>query len=58
MHIWLRSEPLNSCANNYPISHHINANVSEYTTKVGLIINYSSFFFGLDITQDSQLCEK
>jgi hypothetical protein len=33
MHIWLRSEPLNSCANNYPISHHINANVSEYMYK-------------------------
>jgi hypothetical protein len=30
MHVWLKNEPLISCAINYPISHHINANVSIF----------------------------
>lgn len=33
MHVWLRSEPLNSCAINYPISNHINANTLRKTVN-------------------------
>ena len=48
MHVWLRSEPLISCAINYPISHHINASVSlfliEFGSKKTKEINFDTHF--------------